>query len=40
MNVQEKPTGAEEPTDEKSHEGENSSLKQDDTNGHEVEKKV
>ncbi|XP_042039472.1 TBC1 domain family member 8B-like [Salvia splendens] len=36
----EKPTGAEEPNDEKSHEGENSSLKQDDTNGHEVQKKV
>ncbi|KAL1552048.1 TBC1 domain family member 8B-like [Salvia divinorum] len=35
----EKPTGAEEPNDEKLHEGENSSLKQDDTNGHEVQKK-
>ncbi|XP_057799014.1 uncharacterized protein LOC131014887 [Salvia miltiorrhiza] len=37
----EKPTGADEPNDEKSqNEGQNSSLKQDDINGHEAQEKV
>lgn len=41
MNVQEKPTGVEEPNNEKPHnEEQNLSLKQDDVNGHEVLEKV